>query len=205
MESSKEKVSYCIGFETAKNLKQQFSDMDVQLLLSGFQDGAEGHSPKLPQEEIKNLMIALRRQIEVQQKQFISQVADENKKVGEQFLVENKQKDGIMTLPSGLQYKILSKGTGPSPTILDVVSTHYKGSSINGQVFESTYDAGRPAVFPVNRVIQGWAEALQKMHVGDKWQLFIPSYLAYGEAGFGNVIGPNVTLIFEMELLGINS
>lgn len=205
MESSKEKVSYCIGLETAKNLKQQFSDMDIPLLLDGFIDGAHGNSPKVPQEEVRNLMTALRRQIEVQQKQFISHVSEENKKAGESFLEMNKQKEGVVTLPSGLQYKVIQKGTGPSPTILDVVTTHYKGSSINGQVFESTYDAGKPATFPVNRVIQGWAEALQKMHVGDKWQLFIPSYLAYGEAGYANAIGPNVTLVFEMELLGINS
>ncbi len=205
MESSRKRVSYCIGLETARNLRQQFSDMDVSLLMEGFQDGLEGKSQKIAQQEVQNLMLALRKQIEMQQRQFISQVAEANKKAGEQFLEENKKKDGITTLPSGLQVKVLNKGTGPSPTILDAATIHYKGSTIQGQVFESTYAAGKPAVVALNKVIQGWAEALQKMRVGDKVQLFVPSYLAYGEAGFGNMIGPNVTLVFELELLGVNA
>ncbi len=205
MDSSKEKVSYCIGLETAKNLKQQFSDMDVSLLVEGFQDGVNGAPPKIPQEEVQNLMVALKNQIESQQRQFITQISEENKRAGLEFLEENKKKPGVVALPSGLQYKVLTEGTGPVPTILDVVQTHYKGSSITGQVFESTYNTGNPATFPVNRVIQGWAEALQKMKVGSKWQIFVPSYLAYGEAGYGNVIAPNMTLVFEMELLSINS
>lgn len=204
MDSTKEKVSYCIGLETGRNLKQQFMDMDFNLLIQGFQDAVSEKQPKLNPDEVRSIMTTLRQQIESQQKQFIAKVAAENKKAGEAFLEENKKKEGVVTLPSGLQYHVLSSGSGASPTILDTVSTHYRGSYINGQIFDSSYERGKPAVFPLNRVIPGWAEALQKMKVGDKWKIFVPSYLAYGEMGFGNEIGPNVTLIFEMELLAIN-
>ncbi|MFY7843196.1 MAG: FKBP-type peptidyl-prolyl cis-trans isomerase N-terminal domain-containing protein [Rhabdochlamydiaceae bacterium] len=204
MESSKEKVSYCIGLETAKNLRNQFTDMDEKLLLEGFKDGVCDNNPQLAEEEIRNLMNILKRQIENQQKQFVSQIAKDNKEQGEKFLNMNKEKNDVVVTSSGLQYRILKKGQGPVPTMFDVVSVHYKGSSIENQVFESTYETNNPAVFPVNKVIQGWAEALQMMPVGSKWEIYIPSYLAYGELGYGNAIGPNMALVFEMELLGIN-
>lgn len=204
MNSTKEKVSYCIGLETGKSLKQQFTDMDLQLLMQGFKDAIEEKSPKLPNEEVRTVMQALKQQIEMQQRHFIARLADENKKNGEAFLMENKSKEGIVTLPSGLQYKILHQGNGPTPSTLDLVQTHYRGYFIDGRVFDSTYERGKPQTFPLNRVIAGWSEALKMMKVGDKWQIFVPSYLAYGEMGFGNDIGPNMTLIFEMELLGIN-
>jgi FKBP-type peptidyl-prolyl cis-trans isomerase FklB len=205
MKSTKEKVSYCIGLETGKNLKQQFTDIDMDLLNEGFQDGITNSSPKLSQDEIRSILIALRNQIESQQKQYIAQVAEENKKEGETFLSTNKTKEGVVTLSSGLQYKVMKEGAGEKPTLFDVVSVHYKGHFVDGRVFDSSYERGKPQVFPVNRVIQGWSEALQMMKVGDKWQLFIPHYLAYGEHGFGQEIGPNTTLIFEMELLSINN
>jgi FKBP-type peptidyl-prolyl cis-trans isomerase FklB len=128
---------------------------------------------------------------------------DANKKEGEAFLAENKKKDGVKTLKSGLQYKIIKAGTGASPKAEDTVVTHYRGNLINGQVFDSSYTRGQPATFPVSGVIKGWTEALQKMKVGGKWQLFIPSDLAYGDHGAGQVIGPNAVLIFEIELLEI--
>lgn len=204
MNSSKEKVSYCIGLETGRSLKQQFADIDFKLLIEGFEDAIEEKAPKIPTEEVRTVMQALKQQIEVQQRQFIAKVSEENKQIGEAFLSENKVKEGIVALPSGLQYKIIEKGAGASPTSIDLVQTHYKGYFIDGRVFDSSYERGTPQVFPVNRVIAGWSEALKMMRVGDKWQLFVPSYLAYGEAGFGNEIAPNTTLIFEMELLGIN-
>ena len=204
MKSTREKVSYCIGLETGKNLKQQFVDMDLQLLSEGFHDALSDADPKLSHDEVRSVMIALRKQVESQQKQFISKLSEENKKAGEAFLAENKKKEGVTTLSSGLQYKVITKGDGPSPTLLDVVTAHYKGTFLDGRVFDSSYERGKPNVFPVNRVIPGWAEVLQLMQVGDKWQVFIPSYLAYGEMGFGNEIGPNTTLIFEMELININ-
>ena len=205
MKSTREKVSYCIGLETGKNLKKQFSDMDFDLLQKGFEDGVSDGMPKLTQEEIQSIMQALRQQIEQQQKQYMAKVSEQNRQEGETFLEENKQKEGVKILKSGLQYKVLQSGTGAKPTPADVVSVHYRGSFINGAIFDSSYERGKPQVFPVNRVIPGWSEALQHMQVGDKWQIVVPHYLAYGEAGFGNEIGPCTTLIFEMELLGINA
>lgn len=204
MKSTKERVSYCIGLETGKNLKQQFADIDMELLLSGFQDGLTEAEPKLSQNEIVSVLTSLRSQIETQQKQYIAQLAEKNKKEGETFLQFNKQKSDVISLPSGLQYKVIKQGEGPTATVFDTVSIHYTGTFINGQVFDSSHSRGEPTVFPVNRVIQGWSEALQLMKAGDKWQLFIPSYLAYGEHGFGREIGPNTTLIFEVECLAIN-
>jgi FKBP-type peptidyl-prolyl cis-trans isomerase FklB len=183
---------------------RQFSDMDVDLLLDGFQDALTQSDPKLKQDEVQSIMQALREQVEQQQKAFYAKLSEQNKKEGEAFLKENKEKEGVVTLVSGLQYKVLQEGTGPKPTPVDVVSVHYRGTFLNGQIFDSSYERGKPHSFPVNRVIPGWSEALQLMRVGDKWQIFVPYYLAYGEAGFGNEIGPNTTLIFEMELLGIN-
>ncbi len=205
MKSTREKVSYCIGLETGRNLKRQFSDMDSGLLKDGFEDGIRESNPRLSQEEIQSIMQALRQQIEQQQRQYFTQVSEKNKTEGETFLDENKQKEGVQVLKSGLQYKVLQKGSGEKPTPVDVVSVHYRGSFINGSIFDSSYERGKPQVFPVNRVIPGWSEALQHMQVGDKWQIVVPHYLAYGEAGFGNEIGPCTTLIFEMELLGINN
>jgi FKBP-type peptidyl-prolyl cis-trans isomerase FklB len=205
MKTTREKVSYCIGLETGRNLKRQFSDMDSGLLEKGFEDGIMENNPKLTQEEIQSIMQALRQQIEQQQRQYFAKVSEQNKTAGEAFLEENKQKEGVEVLKSGLQYKVLQRGNGEKPTPVDVVSVHYRGSFINGQIFDSSYERGKPQVFPVNRVIPGWSEALQHMQVGDKWQIVVPHYLAYGEAGFGNEIGPCTTLIFEMELLGINN
>jgi FKBP-type peptidyl-prolyl cis-trans isomerase FklB len=204
MKSTKEKVSYCLGLETGRNLQRQFNDMDVELLRKGFEDAIANNNPKLGQDEIQSIMQALRQQVETQQRQFYAKLSEQNRQDGENFLENNKAQEGVVTLKSGLQYKVLTPGTGPKPTPADVVSVHYRGSFINGTIFDSSYERGKPQVFPLNRVIPGWSEALQHMHVGDKWQIVVPHYLAYGEAGFGNEIGPNTTLVFEMELLGIN-
>ncbi len=204
MKSTKEKVSYCIGLETGRSLQKQFSDMDSDLLKRGFEDGLANALPKLSQEEVQSIMQALRQQIDQQQRAYIAKMSDNNRKEGEDFLEKNKNEDGVVTLKSGLQYKVLQTGTGAKPSITDVVSVHYRGSFINGQIFDSSYERGKPQVFPVNRVIPGWSEALQLMQVGDKWQIVVPHYLAYGEAGFGNEIPPSTTLVFEMELLDIN-
>ncbi len=204
MKTTKEKVSYCIGLETGRNLQRQFTDMDLELLKKGFNDALTNSDPKLGADEVQSIMQALRQQIDQQQRQFFAKLSEQNRKEGETFLGENKLKEGVVTLGSGLQYKVLQAGTGPKPTAADVVTVHYRGSFLNGRIFDSSYERGKPHAFPVNRVIPGWSEALQLMRVGDKWQLFIPHYLAYGEAGFGNEIGPCTTLLFEMELLGIN-
>lgn len=204
MKSTREKVSYCLGLETGRNLQRQFNDMDAELLRKGFEDAIANNNPKLAQDEVQSIMQALRQQVEAQQKQFYAQLSEKNRIEGEEYLEKNKAQDGVVTLKSGLQYKVLSAGTGPKPSPVDVVSVHYRGSFINGQIFDSSYERGKPQEFPLNRVIPGWSEVLQHMHVGDKWQIAIPHYLAYGEAGYGNEIGPNTTLLFEMELLGIN-
>ncbi len=206
MKTTKEKVSYCIGLETGRNLRHQFAEMDFDCLTKGFNDALMNETPQLGQEEIQQILIALRNQVETQQRQFYAKMAEENKTKSEAFLAENKSKEGIVVLPSGLQYKVIEQGpsSGTHPTSLDLVKIHYRGSFIDGRVFDSSHQRGQPVVLPLNRVISGWSEALQKMRIGDKWQVFIPPYLAYGENGFGQEIGPNVALVFEIELLGIN-
>lgn len=206
MESTKEKVSYCIGLETGTALCNQYAEMDIDCLIQGIQDAASRSDAKLAKEEIQSILSSLRNQVEFQRRQNFSKAAEENKKRSEEFLSQNKTKAGVETLTSGLQYKILSSGSKAerSPTALDFVKIDYRGSFIDGRVFDSSYQRGQPLVTPLNRVMAGWAEVLQLMRVGDKWQVFVPHYLAYGEMGFQNVIGPNTALVFEIELLGIN-
>lgn len=203
MESNREKVSYCIGLEAGRNIKGQFKDVDADLLKKGFSDALGDKNPALEREEISSILEALNEQIQRQQRAFVEQVAERNKQEGEEFLSENKNQKGVRALPSGLQYKVLQSGNGVSPSMYDTVTVHYRGSLLDGNVFDSTYEKDKPQQFPLNRVITGWSEALKMMKVGDKWQLFVPSYLAYGETGYGP-IEPNATLIFEMELLKIN-
>lgn len=204
--SKKDKISYCIGLETGRNLKMQFGEMNLDLLKEGFVDALSDTTPQLEQQEIQSLLTVLRQQIESQQRQHFTKISEENKKAGEAFFSENKGKEGVHTLSSGLQYKILSSSNSSSehPTALDTVKIHYRGSLLDGRVFDSSYQRGEPLIIPLNRAIPGWAEAVSLMRVGDKWQVFIPSYLAYGETGFGPEIGPNTALVFEMELIGIN-
>ncbi len=206
MMTTKEKASYCIGLQTGANIKQQFADVDLECIYRGFVDAFKNNTPQIPIEEINAMLESLRNQVEMQQKQFITKISEENKKASEVFLNGNKDKEGVVTLSSGLQYKVLSKGPGTSehPTSLDSVKIHYRGTFTDGRVFDSSYQRGQPAVFPLSRVISGWSEGLQFMQVGDKFQLFIPPYLAYGEQGFGQDIAPNTALVFEVELLGIN-
>ena len=206
MESTKEKVSYCIGLEAGNALCNQYAEMDIDCLIQGIQDAAARADTKLAKEEIQSILVNLRNQVEIQRRQHFAKVAEENKKRSEEFLAENKTKEGVNTLTSGLQYKILSSGSKAekSPTALDFVKIDYRGSFIDGRVFDSSYQRGQPLVTPLNRVMAGWAEVLQLMKIGDKWQVFVPHYLAYGELGFQNVIGPNTALVFEIELLGIN-
>lgn len=204
MQTKREKVSYCIGLESGRNIATQFKDIDHELLKKGFTDALAGRTPSLDRGEIESILTALQRQIQEQQRAFVEQISEKNMEEGQEFLEENKNKEGVKTFPSGLQYKILASGNGDSPSIHDKVTVHYRGYFIDGTVFDSSYERKEPAEFPVNAVIPGWSEALKKMRVGDKWQLFIPSYLAYGEGGYGPQIQPNMMLIFEMELLKIN-
>ena len=195
----KDKVSYSIGLDLGFNFKKQKLELNPDALLAGVKDAQSGKQPLLNENEVKETMTALTKQIEDKQKA----VAEQNVKDGEKFLAENKKKEGVKTTASGLQYKIIKEGTGPQPKLTDAVVANYRGTLINGTEFDSSYKRGQPATFPLTGVIKGWTEALQLMKVGSKYQLFIPANLAYGDRGMGPDLGPNSTLIFEVELVGI--
>ena len=199
LKNQKDKVSYIIGMDIGNNLKKQLIDVDLNILAKGLRDALTGAKSLLTEKEIQETMTAFQKEMMAKKEE----VAKQNKKDGEAFLAENKKKEGVKTLPSGLQYKVIKTGTGKKPKSTDTVTVHYRGTLINGTEFDSSYKRGQTVSFPVSGVIPGWTEALQLMEEGAKWQLFIPSNLAYGEKGAGNVIGPNATLIFEIELVSI--
>jgi len=203
LKDQKEKVNLLLLMSIGTSLKMQGADVDVDLVARAIKDLLSGKETLLNQQEMQDTLRAW--QTEMRNKRMEQQkvAGDKNKKEGETFLAENGKKPGVTTLPSGLQYKVLASGTGPMPTSNDTVRAHYKGTLIDGTEFDSSYSRGTPFVTPVTRVIPGWTEALLKMKVGDKWQLFIPGNLAYGERGMPPKITPNAVLIFEMELLGI--
>ena len=198
-----EKVSYGIGLNIGKNMKKDGVDVDIDLLVKGIKDALAGTKPLLSDAEIRNAMTAFQKEMQAKQAERAKGAGEKNKNEGETFLAENKKKEGVKTTKSGLQYKVIKAGTGKMPKASDTVVTHYRGTLIDGTVFYSSYDRNEPATFPVGGVIKGWTEALQLMTVGSKWQLFIPSALAYGENGAGDDIGPNAALIFEIELISI--
>jgi FKBP-type peptidyl-prolyl cis-trans isomerase FklB len=201
----KEKSSYALGMNIGRGLVHQSIDVDTASLLRGLKDTLSGSKPLLSDEEAQAALSQLQNEVQAKQQMAMQKAGEENMKEGEAFLAENKTKDGVVVLPSGLQYKILTQGTGPKPTASDTVVCNYRGTLINGTEFDSSYKRGQPASFAVNQVIRGWTEALQLMPVGSKWQLFIPPDLAYGPRGAGGVIGPNSTLIFDVELISIKS
>jgi FKBP-type peptidyl-prolyl cis-trans isomerase FklB len=199
LKNQKEKMSYIIGMDIGNNLKKQSIDVDPNILSKGIKDALAAGKPLLTEQEISETMAAFQKEMMAKQEQ----VAKKNKTEGDAFLSENKKKEGVKTLPSGLQYKVIKTGTGKKPKSTDTVTTHYRGTLINGTEFDSSYKRGQTVSFPVSGVVPGWTEALQLMEEGAKWQLFIPSNLAYGERGAGGLIGPNATLIFEIELISI--
>ena len=203
LQTQKGKVSYSIGIDIGRNMKRQLIEVDLDLLMRGVKDGLGDAKCALADSVMQQTMAAWQKEMMAKTNETQKKAGEKNKKEGDVFLAENKKKDGVITLPSGLQYKILKDGTGKSPKATDTVVTHYRGTLINGKEFDSSYKRSQPATFPVNQVIAGWTEALQKMKVGSKWQLFVPSKLGYGENGAGQDIGPNATLIFEVELLDI--
>jgi len=202
-----QKFSYAVGMNIGSglstNLKRQSVDVDANLVAQGLKDALSGGKTRLTEEEAKAVLTEVQNEIAKQRQEKLKETSDKNKAEGEAFLAANKGKEGVVTLPSGLQYKILAAGTGPKPTATDSVVCNYRGTLINGTEFDSSYKRGQPATFGVGQVIKGWTEALQLMPVGSKWQLFVPSSIAYGERGAGAEIGPNATLIFEVELLSI--
>lgn len=210
LNTDKEKASYSMGVSIGKTLKDQDVDLDAKAFATGFRDVFEGEERLMSESEMSDALMVLHKRMteaEAVDKpaggEAASGVAERNRKEGEAFLKENMTKEGVVTLPSGLQYKVLKRGTGGSPTATQTVSAHYRGRLINGTEFDSSYNRGKPLDIGVNQVIAGWTEALQLMKVGGKWELYIPSDLAYGPRGSGGTIGPNSTLIFEVELVAI--
>jgi FKBP-type peptidyl-prolyl cis-trans isomerase FklB len=203
LSTAKDKTSYAIGENIGKSMQRDGVDIDPKILLRGLQDGLTNGKQLMTDEEIKATLTTFQNEMRKRQMEKMQAVAEANKKQGEEFLAANKTKDGVVTLPSGLQYKVLQQGTGPKPTAADSVVCNYRGTLINGTEFDSSYKRGQPATFAVGGVIKGWTEALQLMPVGSKWQIFIPADLAYGARGQGPAIGPNATLIFDLDLVSI--
>ena len=185
------------------NLQRQSISVNEDLVVQGLKDALAGGKTLLTEEEARSAMMEMQTQLRQQAMEKAKVEGEKNQKEGEAFLAANKSKQGVITLPSGLQYKILKAGTGPKPTASDTVICNYEGTLIDGKEFDSSAKHGGPATFPVTGVIKGWTEALQLMPVGSKWQLFVPPQLGYGERGAGGDIGPNATLIFEVELVSI--
>ena len=213
LDTNQQQVSYIIGRDLARNFAQQGLELDIDTLAAALREGLSGQPSRLTQEQMQAAMQQLQEQLGGGEDDQDDQDDDDspnpnsmsNKAEGEAFLAENKNKPGITTLPSGLQYEVLTEGTGPKPTPRSSVTTHYHGTLINGTVFDSSYQRGQPATFPVNGVIAGWTEALQLMPEGSKYRLYIPSDLAYGKRGAGRDIGPDSALIFDVELLKVNN
>jgi len=206
--TQKEKASYAIGMNIGKGLKDSLKRDDVEvsneILLRGMRDALAGNKPLLSDEEAQQVLTTLQADLRKHKEELQAAAAAKNESAGSAFLAANKAKPGVVTLPSGLQYKVITQGNGPKPTPSDVVECNYKGTLIDGTEFDSSAKRGKPATFPVGQVIKGWTEALQLMPVGSKWELYLPPTLAYGERGTPNgPIGPNETLVFEVELLSI--
>jgi FKBP-type peptidyl-prolyl cis-trans isomerase FklB len=199
----RQQVGYMIGSEFGKNLRESQVETDVESLLAGIKDALSGAQPKWTEEQLAQCKQRFGQEMQAKGAARMQQVGEKNGKAAEKFLTENKTKPGVQVTASGLQYKVLQQGKGPSPNVNDTVRCNYRGTLIDGTEFDSSYGRGEPAEFPVSGVIPGWTEALQKMHVGDKWQLFVPADLAYGMQPPGPPIEPNSLLIFDVELLGI--
>jgi len=209
LKGEKEKLSYALGMDLGKQLRAQAVDVDPALFNQGLRDALSAGKTLLTDEEARAAITALQNELKAKQAAALAEktkaLGEKNKKEGDAFLAANTTKEGVVTLPSGLQYRILKAGDGKKPTLEDTVVCQYRGTLIDGTEFDSSYKRNQPATFPVKGVIKGWTEALQLMPVGSKWELVIPPDLAYGERGAGNVIGPNATLVFEVELVSIQA
>lgn len=215
LKTDKEKQSYAIGLNSGRNmvksLQMQGIEVDIAAIQKGIGDGIADKKPLLTEDQMRDIITALQKEMQGKQQEMMAKQqeaskaqGEKNKKEGEKYLAENKKNKGVKTTASGLQYSVMTEGKGNTPKAADTVTVHYKGTLIDGTEFDSSFKRGEPATFPVNGVIKGWTEALQLMKQGSKWMLYVPSSLAYGERGAGPMIGPNSTLIFEVELLSIN-
>lgn len=205
LKTETDKASYVIGHQLGSNLKKNEAEVNPEALVKGLKEALAGKNSALSAEDSDKIMNDFRTKLQTKAETRFKADADKNTKEGKAFLDENAKKPGVVKLPSGLQYKVVTEGKGDSPKETDTVVTHYKGTLINGTEFDSSYKRNQPATFPVNGVIKGWTEALKLMKPGAKWQLFIPPELAYGEQGAGphSNIGPNSTLVFDIELISI--
>ncbi|PLX82307.1 MAG: hypothetical protein C0617_14365 [Desulfuromonas sp.] len=203
LKDQNDKVSYAIGLSMGRDFEKQEIEVVPAIIAKGIKDGLSGAEALMTDEEIKETQLAFQEEVVAKQTARVENMKTENKEKGEAFLAENKEKEGVVTLESGLQYKVIEEGTGATPKVSETVTVNYKGTLIDGTEFDSSYKRGEPVSFPVGGVIPGWTEALQLMKEGAKWQLFIPATLAYGERGAGNVIQPNSALVFDVELLYI--
>jgi FKBP-type peptidyl-prolyl cis-trans isomerase FklB len=203
LETTEDKVSYSIGSDLGKNLKRQGITINAAMFAKGMEDGMRGGPLLMTEQEMKQVLSDFEKDMMNKRASEFNQKAEENKVKGETFLKENKTKEGVVTLPSGLQYKIIKAGTGVKPTKEDTVTVEYTGRLLNGEVFDSTEKAGKPVSFKLNQVIPGWTEALQLMPAGSTWEVYIPAKLAYGSRNVGGSIGPNETLIFNVHLIDV--
>jgi FKBP-type peptidyl-prolyl cis-trans isomerase FklB len=203
LKDQKDKESYSLGYQFGQNLKSQGVEINLDIYTSGIRDALGGKDSLMSQEEIRATIEELQKRVMAARQKELKEKAEKNLSESKAFLEENKKKEGIKTLPSGLQYKILVEGSGKTPKSTDTITVHYRGTLINGSEFDSSYKKGQPSTFQVKSVIRGWSEALQLMKGGSRWQLFIPPELAYGESAGGGQIPPNSTLIFEVELISV--
>jgi FKBP-type peptidyl-prolyl cis-trans isomerase len=203
-ESLEERVSYGIGMNIARDFEKQEIKVNPELLAQGIKDVQAGGATLMNDDEVKATIAELQEMLKAKQAAMMKDLGEANKKAGAEFLAANAKKEGVKTTASGLQYKVIEAGTGKTPAETDKVKVHYTGTLVDGKEFDSSVKRGQPATFPVNGVIKGWTEALQLMKEGAKYQLYIPAELAYGERGAGPVIGPNSTLIFDVELIAVN-
>ncbi|MEP0773823.1 MAG: FKBP-type peptidyl-prolyl cis-trans isomerase [Acidobacteriota bacterium] len=201
--SNEDKASYAIGLQIARNMKAQGVPLNVDAFSQGFKAGYADGKPLLSDEELQQTLQEFQMAMMAKQQQAMAAEGAKNREAGKAFLAANKAKQGVVELPSGLQYKVIKAGTGKKPTADSTVRVHYRGTLLDGTEFDSSYKRGEPAEFPLGGVIKGWTEALQLMQEGAKWELYIPASLAYGDQGAGGVIKPGSTLIFEVELLEV--
>jgi FKBP-type peptidyl-prolyl cis-trans isomerase len=202
LKTAKDKLSYSIGFDMGTSIKKNEVDVDVNVLTKAIKDALSGGKALMTEQEMRDSIGAFQKEMMAKQQEKMKMMAEKNKKEGEAFLAENSKKEGVKTLPSGLQYMVLAEGKGKQPKATDTVTVQYRGTKIDGTEFDSSYKRGQPATFALNQVVKGWTEGVQLMKEGGKIRLFVPSELAYGERG-GGQIGPNAVLIFEIELITV--
>ena len=204
LKTENDKINYSVGYRLGGDFNRQEVEIESDMLLQGLEDATSGSKPLITEQEMGTVLMSMANRVKAAQMEKLKKQGAENLEAGEAFLTENSGKEGVTTLPSGLQYKVITAGAGKTPQKSDKVTVHYRGTLIDGTEFDSSYSRNKPATFGVGQVIPGWTEALQQMKEGDKWEIVIPSKLAYGERGAGAKIPANSTLIFEVELISVN-